>query len=1167
VKLTAPPQTPTPPEQSGNDRPTPNDPSSSNSTPVEATASPTTPKTVTWPAWFAGADFLLITLALGLAFLVSSFVARNADIWLHLAAGQRLLSGEYHPGSDPFSYAANDRSWVNHSLLFDVGAYLLYKCDGDGVLLVILKALAVVLTFALLIGIRRPGYAYWPWAVVAGVAILAAAPRMLLSPIVGSTVLLAATLFLLFRFPHKRGSWQFPIAIGLVFWIWAQVDDWFILGPITLVLVLLGELLQAQFLKPATTAGSTSTPEPLGDLPDVPTLAKALCIGLLACMLNPHHVRIWELPFELAGMKEVETDPRLQLQVFLTPLSKSYYENSQFGSNLNGLAYALLFVGGGLVMALGVGRIRFAYIALWLGFALLSLTTVFAVPFFAVVAVPLVASQLNAYSSTYTLKDWDDPKTKFAILGSAAGRVVTLICLAAACVLAWPGWMQPPSNAPAYTRRVGWGIEPDAGLVRAARQLQSWRETGALPAETHGFIASVELANYCAWFAPREKVFLNGNYNQYRTELPEFLALRNAATTVNPKETEPLLKKIGAQYLVLASTQGDRPDLRSSPLKFSIGLWVDGDHWSPWYFDGRAAISGWNSAPERKRTAFPSPQVDPVSLAFGSGVERVPVPSVNPIPPPEGWEGEFLHGVGMSPPWADEAIGWLMYKELIQKRQIAVDQIGGMTKRLFIPTQGHHRLLTALSSNLYRPPPDELTAIPILAYRAARRAIAADPSHPDGYYALYRALADQDLPLSEAERTIGQVIALRQCLVRMPSPERIRKNSYLVPAYQVSYILANLYNGQHKLAGSPITGLPLDFPAHLPAAFILGTCSLSDGVVCLVEDNGRPRAVPWSERRQLPMVSGGSIRAIDLAHEMMVLALKYAEIELSADVEQEARSLSKLKSDAKSFETALVNKTQDWEHDKLQGGQKKIGEQLKLALRHNLVGEALKILTDKGPELAKEYGPNVIDIVLARIILEMATGRLEDATEDLKEAPSVLENSNIADSNTFRFKNAQVQALTYQKLLFEGNFAVAGELIENSVADNYDKDPPLTFLESTIKPGPFFASGSPRIALRIAELSHTPPFAIPLRSSLLSEASKPFFNRQQQLIDSRHHAADLLFQSGFSSLLQGDIPTAKRRFELSARSGVPEWGVPPQHNQYADSYLSLILKAENKTQK
>src|SRR4029078_6345303 len=119
--------------------------------------------------------------------------------------------------------------------------------NPTGMILVLVKALAVAATFGLLIAIRRPGFPLWPWAAVAGVAIIAAAPRLTLAPLVGSMFLLAVTLFLLFRMPHRPNSWRFPIAIGITFWFWANVDGWFFIGPVTLVLVLIGELIQRRF--------------------------------------------------------------------------------------------------------------------------------------------------------------------------------------------------------------------------------------------------------------------------------------------------------------------------------------------------------------------------------------------------------------------------------------------------------------------------------------------------------------------------------------------------------------------------------------------------------------------------------------------------------------------------------------------------------------------------------------------------------------------------------------------------------------------------------------------------------------------------------------------------------------------------------------------------------
>ena len=237
MKLSAPPPPPPPPSDGppapSDETPGANAPGSPDApAPASETPEPPpvyTPKPLAWPAWYAHVDAALAGLVLVFAFAAASFVARNSDVWLHLAAGKRLLSGQYTPGSDPFSYSAADRPWVNHSWLTDAAAYLLY--GGEGKVLVIAKALVVALAFGFVIAIRRPKYPLWPWAVVACVAVLAAAPHFVLRPLVVSILFLAVTLFLVFRLPQKPTSWRFPGAIGVTFWLWANSDPWFFVGP------------------------------------------------------------------------------------------------------------------------------------------------------------------------------------------------------------------------------------------------------------------------------------------------------------------------------------------------------------------------------------------------------------------------------------------------------------------------------------------------------------------------------------------------------------------------------------------------------------------------------------------------------------------------------------------------------------------------------------------------------------------------------------------------------------------------------------------------------------------------------------------------------------------------------------------------------------------------
>ena len=176
----------------------------------------------------------------------------------------------------------SERTWVNHSVLYDVAAYCFFGPNQSGMILLLAKALAVALAFGLVIGIvgRGPALAVGRDRDGGGDCRRAAAHALAR---IGSVLLLAVTLFLLFRLPHRLNSWRFPIAIGIIFWIWANVDVWFFIGPLALALVLVGEVVQKKLL-----GGTDAKAEPLGPLPDVRTLSRA-GIGIVACMLNPHH--------------------------------------------------------------------------------------------------------------------------------------------------------------------------------------------------------------------------------------------------------------------------------------------------------------------------------------------------------------------------------------------------------------------------------------------------------------------------------------------------------------------------------------------------------------------------------------------------------------------------------------------------------------------------------------------------------------------------------------------------------------------------------------------------------------------------------------------------------------------------------------------------------------
>src|SRR5439155_20851779 len=69
----------------------------------------------------------------------------------------------------------------------------------------------------------------------------------------------------------------------------ANLDEWFVLGPLTVGLYALGQALQSKSTEQRAAAGS---PRP----GEVRALGVMFVAGLAVCLLNPHHVFVFALP-------------------------------------------------------------------------------------------------------------------------------------------------------------------------------------------------------------------------------------------------------------------------------------------------------------------------------------------------------------------------------------------------------------------------------------------------------------------------------------------------------------------------------------------------------------------------------------------------------------------------------------------------------------------------------------------------------------------------------------------------------------------------------------------------------------------------------------------------------------------------------------------------------
>ncbi|MFO0845797.1 MAG: hypothetical protein U0797_26010 [Gemmataceae bacterium] len=233
----------------------------------------------------------------------------------------------------------------------------------------------------------------------------------------------------------------------------------------------------------------------------------------------------------------------------------------------------------------------------WLGLAALSAWQARAAPFFAVIAGPVLAWNLEEFFARRGRASWGTGGAR-SPLGWAAGGALTAALGGAFLAAAWPGWLQHPPFEP---RR--WAVQPPAGLEQAAAAVRRGHQEGAWTPGAKTLHLSRDTAAAFAWFCPEDEGML-----------PSQLAAGSA---------EWLREGEISRVVLQASGRG----LGGSALARLLG---DPDAWPLFHLGGGTVVFG------RRGPATPGPGVDLDRLAFHPGPsEKAPTA---PAPRPRWWE-------------------------------------------------------------------------------------------------------------------------------------------------------------------------------------------------------------------------------------------------------------------------------------------------------------------------------------------------------------------------------------------------------------------------------------------------------------------------------------------------------------------------------------------------
>jgi hypothetical protein len=1090
-------------------------------------------------------------MAVVLAFLSASFVSRNADFWRHIAAGRLITQFQYPIGGDPFTFTATDRVWVNPNWISEVVLYLFYSIDSTGAVVVGVKAMVYAAAFGLLFWLRKPNFPLWSWAVAATLTAVGVCSQTQLRPYVFGLLMMTVVQLILFQgdWSNER-KWRRPLILGGVVALWANLDAFAFLAPLAVALLLIGELIHRNLFPEA----ESPVNDPFPPVPPVPALGRALLVSLAALLLNPTFLvgltkdpaeAVAQLvPFEMDfAASELMSGDRDLVRYTHAALHTDYLRNPGFGKNTSGVFAAVVAILGVVLSAVGYRSGRTSHLFLWLGFALCCIFFHFRfIGPFMVVSMPFLAAHLNGLVANLDITRWTSQTARLVVQLSGMGRVATAAGLILLGVCAIPGWLQPlQSEVRALDRWVAWGVEPEEGIKRAAGVLQDWRtdpQKQSILASTRGLITGPEFGDYCAWFAPAEKSFVNSRYRLHRAEMTDLIDLRKhlfhsdiadltdhvkrliQGPPIPPTELPLIVKmeKYGASYLCIG-----QPYLRLSPRAALLarlelqtseeGTRSDIGSDVLWHLDGRVTTLGRIDSPESKQRAkkmsweIARTVFGPAS-ALPSGTETDIRPGHQPL---QGWEYDFLIRPKVNPVELDDAF---MFSDYAEQRsgtvEMMVRQNTTVWQQVIAPGMGlvgggGAWYMTRISSPPEIKRLDEEFALPILAARRARQAIRETPENGQAYYALAKAHMQELMPEFDPHESRIQVITgLTRALARMPAPVQGERTRYTGQSLEIGWKLV-----QYHLADETRQDIHIDVARSVLADVIrYASAATADEIRSVpivylwqlwfgvLAPPGRP---PDNQLFDA-LLQQGIVEKMDNPNEWMGDPASLSAEEIFQRMKRLDQSMQ-----------VVIGKTVDRLESQFRS--RPVDEKYQVYIASGLPGRALTLMEDAGDK-SKGGGLSLEQYVKLIGVLQRV-GRLEEAHSRRLEMDQAF--GNLADAQDPRMNNARLwsRSLELIEAKLAGDYRKADALVEEQFRANPFQ--PLTSTEQQIlKPTPVeFALGNGAVTGGFPTIVAN-NINITVRSRLLDEA-RFWYNR------------------GLFALLNGDTITAKKYFTNAAK--------------------------------
>lgn len=316
---------------------------------------------------------LLPFVLMSVVFALTVAPATDPDFWWHLRTGQFIAETRTVPHTDIFSHTAAGREWVAHEWLTELLMFAVFKGAGWAGLIALFS---LVMTAALWLAYWRAA-ARAPHPFAAGAAVLlatfACAPILGVRPQMISFLLTSVFVFVLARYACERRArtlWPLP-ALMLV---WVNMHGAFALGLALVGVTIVGVALDELF-------AASDEPRAAARFRGMWSGVRPLCVALAACAaavpLNPNGVRLFTYPLETIASGAMQR----HIQEWLSP---DFHR-------AEALPFALLLLATFAALALSPRRPRPSELLLLAVSAYAALRSWRNIPFFALVAAPLLA--------------------------------------------------------------------------------------------------------------------------------------------------------------------------------------------------------------------------------------------------------------------------------------------------------------------------------------------------------------------------------------------------------------------------------------------------------------------------------------------------------------------------------------------------------------------------------------------------------------------------------------------------------------------------------------------------------------------------------------------------------------------------------------------------------